>query len=150
MSTSRAYWTCSLLLFGALVSACRREAPQGGGPLPPVDSSLKAYDSVAHRFDEIAPGVFSRVVYRTEASVTPSVEVRDVELTAHRTLGALTFPGAAVIEVRSGNGSLRLASKSQEMKVGVSLGLSQGDSLQLTNKDAQPLSLRVYLIGSPR
>jgi hypothetical protein len=139
-----------LLVLWPLASACQREAPQGGGPLPPVDSSLKAYDSVPHRFEEIAPGVFSRVVYRTAASVSPSIEVRDVELAPNKTAGALTFPGAAVIEVRSGKGSLRLASKSQDVQAGGTFGLSQGDSLQATNKSSQPLSLRVYLIGSAR
>jgi hypothetical protein len=150
MSSSSKYCACSLLVFWSLASGCQREAPKGGGPLPPVDSSLKAYDSVAHRFEEIAPGVFSRVRYRTDAAVTPSVEVRDLELAPNRTAGGLTFPGAAVIEVRSGKGSLRLASKSQDVRAGGTFGLSQGDSLQITNKDSGPLSLRVYLIGSSR
>jgi len=133
-----------------LAAACQREAAKGGGPLPPVDSGLTAHDSIPHPFEEIAPGVFSRVMYRSAASVTPSVEVRDIELAPNKTAGALTFPGAAIIEVRSGKGSVRLASKSQEAQTGGTFGLSQGDSLQIANKDSGTLSLRVYLIGSSR
>jgi hypothetical protein len=140
----------TLLALWPPASACEREAPQGGGPLPRADSSLQAYDSVAHRFEELAPGVFSRVMYRTPASVTPSVEVRDIELAANKLAGSLTFPGAAVIEVRSGKGSRRLATKSQDVQAGGTFGLSQGDSLQISNQNSEPLSLRVYLIGSSR
>jgi hypothetical protein len=126
---------CALLAVGLLATACKRQAADGGGPLPPADSSLQARDSIQHPFDEIAPGVFSRVVYRTPPSVGPDVEVRDIELAQGKAVAALTFPGAAVIEVRNG-------------KAGGTFGLSQGDSLQLANKEAGPLSLRVYVIGS--
>jgi quercetin dioxygenase-like cupin family protein len=139
---------CALLAVGLFATACKREAADGGGPLPPVDSSLQARDSIQHPFDEIAPGVFSRVVYRTPPSAGPGVEVRDIELAQGKAIAPLTFPGAVVIEVRSGKGSLRLASKSQEVQAGGTFGLSQGDSLQLANKEAGPLSLRVYVIGS--
>jgi hypothetical protein len=142
LRTGRPVAVASLLM----AAACQREAPKGGGPLPPVDSSLKAYDSIAHRFEELAPGVFTRVVYRTSDQTTPRVEVRDVEVAPGKAAGSMTFPGAALIEVRAGKGSLRIASRSGEIAAGT-IGVSQGDSLQVSNKSAEPLSLRVYVIG---
>jgi hypothetical protein len=139
---------CALLAIGLLATACKRQAADGGGPLPPVDPRLQARDSIQNPFDEIAPGVFSRVVYRTPPSAAPAVEVRDIELAQGKAAASLTFPGAAVIEVRNGKGALRVASKSQAVQAGGTFGLSQGDSLQLANKEAGPLSLRVYVIGS--
>ena len=138
---------CALLVFCLLAPACQREAPQGKGPLPPVDNRLPARDSIPNRFDEIAPGVFSRAVYHTPPSSRPSVEVRDIEVAAGKAAAGLTFPGAAVIEVRSGKGAARLGSKSQELQAGGTFGISEGDSLQLANREAGPLSLRVYVIG---
>jgi len=137
-----------LLMLCLLAPACRREAAEGGGPLPPVDQSLQARDSIRNPFDEIAPGVFSRVVFRTPPAARPSVEVRDVELARGKTVARLAFPGAAVIEVRQGRGSMRLATTSREIQAGAQFGLSQGDSLQFANTEAGPLTLRVYLIGS--
>jgi hypothetical protein len=128
---------CTLMAVGLLATACKRQAADGGGPLPPVDSRLQARDSIQNPFDEIAPGVFSRVVYRTPPSAAPAVEVRDIELAQGKAVAALTFPGAAVIEIRNG-----------KVQAGGTFGLSQGDSLQLANTEAGPLSLRVYVIGS--
>jgi hypothetical protein len=147
MMQHRPRW-CALLVVVLLSAACKREAAQGGGPLPPVDSGLQAHDSIQNPFDEIAPGVFSRVVYRTPPATAPSVEVRDIELARGKGAASLTFPGAVVVEVRNGKGSIRLAGKSQEVQAGGTFGLSQGDSLQVANKEAVPLSLRVYVIGS--
>jgi len=147
MMEHRPRW-CALLVVVLLAAGCKREAADGGGPLPPVDSRLQAHDSIQNPFDEIAPGVFSRVVYRTPPGAGPSVEVRDIELAQGKAAASLTFPGAAIIEVRNGKGSLRLTSKSQEVQAGGTFGLSQGDSLQVANKEAGPLSLRVYVIGS--
>jgi len=139
-------WWWSTLASSFISAACQQEAPQAKGPLPPVDTSLKAYDSIANRFEQVAPGVFTRVVHRTAANIRPRVEVRDVEVAAGKSASSLSFPGAAVIEVRAGKGSLRVATRAAEISAGT-FGLSEGDSLQVSNKASEPLSLRVYVIS---
>jgi len=138
----------ALLLISLLAAACKREATQGGGPLPPVDTGRPAKDAIQNPFTEIAPGVFSRVVYRSTASPTHSIEVRDIELARGRAAQALTFSGAAVLEVRGGKGSLRAGPKAHEIQPGSVLGVSQGDTLQVANRDSVALSLRVYVVGA--
>jgi hypothetical protein len=147
MTQPQSRWSGFVVLC-LLAPACQREAEQGGGPLPPADTSLNVRDSIANPFEEIAPGVFSRVLYRTPATAGPTVEVRDLELARGKAVASLRFPGAAIIEVRSGNGSLRRAAKPEQIRAGGAFGLSQGDSLQLANQDSGPMSLRVYVIGS--
>lgn len=144
----RQSWVGALLVMGIPTTACQREATRGGGPLPAMDARLPAQDSVQNPFVEIAPGVFSRVVYRSTESRPHRIEVRDLEIARGKMGDGLTFPGAAVIEVRSGKGSLRVGAKAQEIQAGATLGISQGDSLRLANRDSGPLSLRVYVIGA--
>jgi hypothetical protein len=146
--TQRQRWWDALLVIGLLATACKREAAQGGGPLPPVEAGQPAKDAIQNPFTEIEPGVFSRVVYRSTASPTQSIEVRDIELARGKAAKALVFPGAAVVEVRGGKGSLSARAKAQEIQAGHVLGISQGDTLQVANRDSVALSLRVYVIGA--
>ncbi len=142
----RRHW--GLLLVASLIATagCRRETARGGGPLPPADPQLRSQDSIQNPFTQIAPGVFTRVVYRTPPSAQPGVELRDVELAPGKTAEALVFPGAVVLAVRSGTGSAQVSGKTQELRAGTVLGFSQGDSLRIANQGSTPLGLRVYLI----
>src|SRR5882672_4540784 len=134
---------------GALLAAslamvgCGGEAREGGGALPPPSANLTARDSVLRPSAEIAPGVSARSTYRTAATAGLRVEVRDVEVAPGKTAD-LAFPGATILEIRSGKGSGRVAGKSRDIAAGGVMSQSQGDTITLANSAGVPLTVRVY------
>jgi hypothetical protein len=135
------------VLCGA-VSDCRRDAPQGGGPLPPPKAGLPSQDRIQTPFTEVAPGVFTRTVYRTAASPTLRVEVRDLEVAPGKRADDLAFPGGAVLEVRAGTATARIGGERRDVTAGAVLSLSQGTPLAFENRGDVTLSIRLFVIGA--
>jgi hypothetical protein len=131
-----------------VVSHCRRDAPQGGDPLPPAAAGLPPQDRIQTPFTEVAPGVFTRTVYRTAASPTLTVEVRDLEIAPGKSADTVAFPGAAVLEVRAGTAAARLGAERREVTPGAVLTLSEGTPLAFENRGTAALSIRVFVIGA--
>jgi hypothetical protein len=135
------------VLCGA-VSACRRDAPQGGDPLPPATADLPAQDRIPNPFTQIAPGVFTRIVYRTAASPTLTVEVRDLEVAPGKNADSLAFPGAAILEVRAGAATARVGAERRDVAAGAVLTLSEGTPLGFENRGDAALSIRLFVVGA--
>jgi quercetin dioxygenase-like cupin family protein len=135
------------VLCGA-VSDCRRDAPQGGGPLPPPKGDLPPQDRIQTPFTEAAPGVFTRTVYRTAASPTLTVEVRDLEIAPGKRAEDVALPGAAVLEVRSGTATARVGGERRDVTAGAVLSLSQGTPLAFENHGDVTLSIRLFVVGA--
>jgi hypothetical protein len=74
--------------------------------------------------------------------------VRDVEIAPGKA-SDFTFPGATILEIRSGKGTGRVAGKSRDIAAGGLMAQSQGDTITLVNSGGVPLSVRVYVIGAP-
>lgn len=129
-------------------SGCRN-VREGRGTLPPPPPGTSSHDSIANPFTETTPGVFTRLEYRTVASPTLGIEIWDIEVAPLTPSAALSFPGAGVLAVRAGRASGRLLGEDLEVAIGGTLAMSQGDTLHLLRIGATPLSLRVYVLGSP-
>lgn len=140
----------ALLVLASVSAGCRRETAQGGGPLPPpsLPPGGALQESIQNRFGELSSGVFTRTVYRTAAEAAPKVEVRDLEIAPGKTLAQLALPGAAVLEVRSGQASARVGTATRQLQTGAVLALSEGEALGLDNRGDVPLSVRLYVIGA--
>jgi hypothetical protein len=146
-------WFRSITLGLAVLSAgCSRQTPnvqiEKTRPLPEVsagDQNFSAYKP-AHAFIEIAPAVLTRTVFQGPGPAGFRIEVRDLQLAAHKSAGDLTLPGAAFAEVRYGAGTMTAGEKHQELALGTTLSISQGQRFSLESTSDQPLIIRVHLL----
>jgi hypothetical protein len=75
------------------------------------------------------------------------LEARDLLVGPSKTTELFSFQGAAVLEIRSGNGVLNTLGKEQKIHGGTVVTLTEGQTLQLTNKrDDLGLLLRITLL----
>jgi mannose-6-phosphate isomerase-like protein (cupin superfamily) len=58
----------------------------------------------------------------------------------------VTLDGTAVVEVKSGEGLVRLDGKEQKLQLGTTFTIPQGASFVLENDSEVPLAMQVYLI----
>ncbi len=131
-----------------LLFACQRGARQEKTELLPEagpnERNFSAYKP-ANAYAEAGKGLLVRTILETEGPPGMRVQVRDFLVAPGQRTDNVSFHGAAVVEVRSGAGSVIVGEKRQELVPGRTFSISEGQSLTLENKTALPIALRVYL-----
>lgn len=119
--------------------------------LPPVSTDAKSFASYqpAKSYAAIGTSLLGRTVFEGDGPPGYRIEVRDWKVSAGKQTGAITVPGAAFFEVRSGEGSLSTVGQKTDLKPGSTFSISQGQQFELTSNGSLPLSLRLYLV-TPR
>lgn len=97
-------------------------------------------------YAEAAIGLLTRTVFETDAPGDVHIEIRDLLVGPGQTTASLSLPGAAIFEVRLGNGTVVVNDKSQEIRTGATMSVSQGESFVIENKGENPIAIRVHLI----
>ncbi len=136
------------VLLLASATNCTSKAAEGRDLLrrPAVTGIQAADDSLQNPFREVSPGVFMRTVFGAPYAPGLTVEIQDLEVRSKRATGQLLFPGAALLEVRSGRAMVTSGQQPKELHVGAILALPQGQALVLDNRADAPLSIRLYLV----
>jgi hypothetical protein len=104
-------------------------------------------------YRSFAPGLLVRTRFAAPADkdARHAMEVWDVMVGPGKASEKARLPGAAVIEVRSGTGVLRVSDKPHELRAGATASIDDGADFTLTNSDKDaPLILRVTLIRAAR
>ena len=119
-------------------------------PLPEVPANDKNISEapVAKAFVLAPAGHLSRTFFQTEGPPGYRVELQDLSLAPKKRVDNISFPGAAFLDVRYGSGILTLGDHKQELSVGSSFSVSQGQSFSLESTGEHPLSVRAFLIGA--
>jgi len=123
--------------------------PVAGPPVTPSKlTSLEPRDP----YRSIAPGLLARTRYVAESMGPYTLEVWDLMVGPGKTSEKTRLPGAAVVEVRSGTGTLSSGGKSVDLRIGTTAPLAEAADFALGNADKEaPLILRATLIRkSPR
>ena len=135
-------------------AGCSRETPkvqvEKTRPLPEVlagDQNFSAYKPEGP-FSEMAPGALARTVFQSPGPAGYRIEVRDVRVTPRKKAEDLTLPGAAFAEVRYGTGVMTAGDKRQDLALGATLSISQGQHFALESTSDQPLIIRVHLLAA--
>jgi len=97
---------------------------------------------------EIAPGVFARSTTGAKLTSGLRVEVRDVEVAPGKTAD-FAFPGATILEIRSGKGTGRVAGSPATSRRAASWHSRKATRSHSRARAACRLSVRVYVIGAP-
>lgn len=127
----------------------RRSTGGTAGPIPTppaAEIQFSAY-TPENPYGLLAPGLLARSMFIAEGEGGLRVEVRDVLLGPGKQAGEIALPGAAVLEVRSGAGTLTVNGQSRKIATGTTVGLSQGQGFSLSNDSAGGLSIRLHVVS---
>lgn len=138
------------LCLGLLSGSCQYGA--GGNralsqPLAPPSSSVQAdgkYEP-SHPFVQIAPAVWSETVFDAPLKAGLHLEVREFLVLPNESLTEFSLAGAAILQVRSGNGVLSVVGQHQTLHPGSVVSVSQDETLAIANLGGDPMRLRVQL-----
>lgn len=98
-------------------------------------------------FTQLVPGMLARVRHQPTSSGVYVVQVWDLLVGPGIQSDAATLPGAAVLEVRAGSGTLTFAAEEVALRPGTMVSVPEGASVRVRNgDDVQGLSFRAYLV----
>ena len=138
---------CAALTLIGCKSFSERGA-KGIGLLPkPADAGQKLSSYQPNNpYNQLAPGLLSRKLYETAGPKGTHLEVNDLLVGPRRHSASATLNGTAVVEVKSGEGLVRLDGKEQKLQLGTTFTIPQGASVVFENDTEAPLAMQVHLI----
>jgi hypothetical protein len=119
---------------------------------PAASAKLKAAaratdTALAKTYTSYMPGVIRRKVFTAVAPSSFHVEIWDMMAALGKKLEKISFPGAAVFEVMTGSASFTVEGKRYEMRMGSTLFLNEGSTLEIdTQKSQDPFHFRATVI----
>jgi hypothetical protein len=138
---------CAALTLIGCKSFSERGA-KGLGLLPkPADAGQKlASYQPKNPYNQLVPGLLSRKLYETAGPRGTLLEVNDLLVGPRQHSGGATLNGTAVVEVKSGEGLVRLDGNEQKLQLGTTFTIPQGASVVFENDTESPLAMQVHLI----
>jgi mannose-6-phosphate isomerase-like protein (cupin superfamily) len=97
-------------------------------------------------YSQLAPGLLARTVYQTAGPAGTRVAVTDYLIGPKQHTSSIMLPGAAICEVRSGDGVVRLAGTEQKVTSGTTFSIQQGTAVVFENTGDLPLAIQLHLI----
>jgi hypothetical protein len=97
-------------------------------------------------YSQLAPGLLARTVYQTAGPPGTRVAVTDYLIGPKQHTSSITLPGAAICEVRSGDGIVRVASTEQKATSGTTFAIPQGTAVEFESTSGLPLAIQLHLI----
>jgi len=139
-----------VLLSIVCASGCESWFQHGGkgvGTLPqtPVSEVNFSKTEPAKPFSKLADGLAARTLFQASDGAGTQVEVRDLLIGPGQKTESASLTGAAVFEIRSGNGTMQTGEKQRELTPGVTLSLSEKATFTIENKADSPMAIRVFL-----
>ncbi|HTC32885.1 MAG TPA: hypothetical protein VK724_05920 [Bryobacteraceae bacterium] len=142
---------CVILLFSA--ASCNRRPTDKRvdiktALLPEIAADDKAFSAYqpTNAYAASANGLLERTVFQADTAPGTHIDVRDWKLPPGKQTSAITLPGAAFIEVRSGSGTLMSGAQTQQLPLGAFVSVSQDQSFTITNSGQLVLTMRVYVV----
>jgi hypothetical protein len=127
-----------------------RQALLSNSPLPPPPQGTITFagPTPANSFHVEGDNVLARTVFETDAPSNSHVEIRDYMFPPNAKSKLAALPGAAVLDVYSGEGTLSVGeqdSAGEHLAAAAVKSLPAGQSLIIDNKGALPFVVRVYV-----
>jgi hypothetical protein len=102
----------------------------------------------ANPYTEAGKGLLVRTIFQTDGPQGTRIRIQDFLVAPGQTTVNVSLPGAAVVEVRSGNGSIVVRERREEITSGRTVSISEGESFAIENNTPLPIALRVYLFSA--
>jgi hypothetical protein len=119
------------------------------GPLPPPPPGAAAYVGrpPAIPFERLGTQDGSmRTIFRDQGSDNSNIEIREVIIGARALVRLDPLPGPALIDLRSGEGSLQAGDRSVQLAVSNVISVASGVPLDFRNSSDVSSVLRIYLV----
>jgi len=132
-------------------SYASRQAFISNNPLPPPpqgNAITFAGPTPANSFHVEGENVLARTVFETDAPSNSHVQVRDYMFPPNAKSKLAALPGAAVLDVYSGEGTLSVGedgAAGEHLAPAAVKSLPAGQSLVIDNRGALPFVVRVYV-----
>lgn len=101
-------------------------------------------------FEQYASGLLVRKTYRPDVPGPLALEIWDLRVGPGKKSEPLSLPGAAVLEVRFGEGLIFIDGRVQETRMGASLAIPEGAQFWVDNgRSERAFAARAILISRP-
>jgi hypothetical protein len=134
----------------ALSAGCRSAGGQGAGvelltAPAPGEATFSDYQPEIPYSEEI-PGCLTRTVYEADSGEGYRILIRDLLVGPGKSAAGISLPGAAVLEVRSGSGSLVLGGETVKLATGSTVEVAAGQPIDLENASQIALTIRAFIL----
>lgn len=122
----------------------RQGAAISGTPVTPARPAKLANQD---QYRALAPGLLVRTRFRGGKGIE-AIQLWDLMLGPGKTSGQVRLPATAILEVRSGTGSMSVSGKTEELRIGQFVTVQDQAELVLSNHDKDaPLIVRATILG---
>jgi quercetin dioxygenase-like cupin family protein len=138
----------ALATWVVVLAGCHREPERQATPLlAEARADETNFSSYAPQNPYVDGGknLLTRPILDTPGPEGIRIELRDLFVAPGNTADKVSLPGAAVLEVLSGEGKITTGEKSQELSQGVSVSLPQDATCSLESRGITPLVLRARI-----
>lgn len=120
---------------------------KGTGALPqtPVNEANFSKTEPAMPFSKFANGLATRTLFQVSDGAGTQVEVRDLLIGPRQKTESTSLPGAAVLEIRSGEGTIRIDERLLELTPGSTHSVPEKAAFVIENKSDLPMTIRAFL-----
>lgn len=132
------------------ITSCKNWTQRGAkgiGLLPKASPGETKFSSYRPKnpYEKLAPGIATRTLFEASSGKGYRVEVRDLLVGPGKRTEAVSLPGAAVFEVRSGSGVMTVGGQPRELSLGSTFALSEGETFSIENKSTDAIAMRVHV-----
>ena len=114
----------------------------------PVTEANFSKTEPAMPFSTFADGLATRTLFRVSDGLGTHVEVRDLLVGPRQKTESTSLPGATVLEIRSGGGTIQIGDRQLELPLGSTLTVSEKAAFTIENKSDVPMAIRAFLFSA--
>lgn len=118
------------------------------GPLPPPQmASVYASRPPAVPFERLGTQAGStRTVFQGPGPSNSKIEIRELVVGPRALVQLDPFPGPAIVDLRSGEGSLKAGERTMQLEIANVISVASGLPFEFRNSGDAPLVLKLYLV----
>ena len=142
---ARSVFAC--IVAASLTAGCTTGGAKGVGlPSTAKDAAKFSNYQPKNPYVQLAPGILTRTLFEASSGKGYRVEVRDLLIGPRMRSATVSLPGAAVIEVQEGGGTIVIADRPQEFNPGATFSVPENATFAIENKSDIAIAMRVHLI----
>jgi len=100
-------------------------------------------------YAQISANLLGRQIFQAAGPQGMTIKILDLYIPATKTADNVSLPGAAVLDVRYGEGKLVSAGNPLNLSLGTTTSVAQGASLSIQNTGELPLIIQARVIVAP-
>jgi len=141
------------LVLSAFLIGCKgwsQRGAKGVGTLPPASPNETQFSPYqpAHPYQQLTKGLLGRKLYSASLEAGAVVEIHDFLVGPHEVSDSYTLQAAAIFEVKSGSGLLRLGDKPLKIETGTVVPVPGAQPFAIESQTDVPITIRVEILGS--